>query len=152
LARLQWTPDDILTRALGAGGLAGINAFLNKRTGQLVSFLKNGDMLDWLIIAADLFNLAPDTTGPGKALDAATDAAIFDLFTGLFTSRLSAVIPSGLTALIAQPATPAAATAAGLPVSAATGTSGAGSAGTPTPSPIPAASMSAVGDVATAGY
>lgn len=147
---LRWTPDNILVRAVGAVGLAGIVAFLNNRTSQLTNFLRNGDMLDWLVVLADLFNVAPDGTMAGDALDAATDAAMFDLAHSLFSSRLqfSSIVPSfagpsgGTPVVTATPATPAAAAATGQPSPSAA----------PAGTPVPAASMSAAGDVSTAGY
>jgi hypothetical protein len=145
LAQLRWTPDNILIRALGAVGLAGANTVLNNRVNQVTSFLRNGDMLDWLIVAADLFNVAPDGTQVGDALDAATDAAIYDLSSSLFRNRLLPV-PS-LGSIFGAPAATPAQTPAGA---AATGTPSPSTAAVATP--IPAASMSAAGTVATSGY
>jgi hypothetical protein len=140
---LKWTPDNILVRAGGSVALAGLNTFLNHRTNQVSNFLRNGDMLDWVVILADLMNVAPDGTMPGTALDAATDAALYDLASALFTNRLGSIVPEFGT-LTAVPVTPAGATS--------TGASATAPAAVPSTSPVPAASMSAAGDVATAGY
>jgi hypothetical protein len=151
---IKWTPDKILVRAVGAVGLAGVVSVLNNVTGQVTSALKNGDMFDWLVIAADLFNVAPDGTTVGDALDAATDGAMFDLAHSLFSSRLqlSSINPFGQfvgAPAVGQPVTPAAAAATGQPSP--SSTSPAMSTSAPA-APVPAASMSAAGDVATAGY
>lgn len=149
--RLKWTPDEIVARGLGSVSLAVINSLLNSKTTPIAGFFKNGDLSDWLIIGGDLFNAIPDGTTLGTALDAAADAAIYDLTNNLLTSRLLPLpftggIPllgGGATTLV--PATPAAAAAMGAPSPT--------SAGTPIgPTPIPSASMSAAGDVSVAGY
>jgi len=144
---LQWTVDHILPRAVGATGLAAATSYLNHATNQLTTLLRNGDLLAWLVVLADLFNVAPDGTPAGYALDAAADGAIYALADALFTSRfeLAQILPleaAGVVATAVPSATPAPAP------STATSSTPAGV----TTTPVPAASMSAVGDVATAGY
>lgn len=147
--RIKWTPDNILVRTLGAVSLAGVNAVVNTKVNQVTKFLRNGDMADWIVIGADLANVLPDGTHAGDALDAATDAAIYDLSYSLFKNRL---LPfpdlTSLTSVFgggSAASTPAAAAATGKPSPSSGSTSDVAT-------PIPAASMSAAGTVATSPY
>jgi hypothetical protein len=151
---LKWNPDNILIRSLGAVALAAINAVVNNRVGQVTSFLRNGDMADWLVILGDLVDVLPDGTTLGEALDAATDAAIYDLSHSLFVNRV-VPFPSLATAFTTTAAPAPAPTPAQTPAGAAATGAPSPSATLPAasvPTPIPAASMSAAGTVATAGY
>ena len=145
---MRWNPDGIIPRAGGAVGLAAVYSYLQSRTTPMTTALTNGDLLSWAVVAADLLTVAPDNTTAGRALDAAADAAMFSLANNLFTSRFSfsSINPlAGLGGvLVATPVTPAAAAATGQPSP--------NTQVVPATTPVPAASMSAVGDVALAGY
>ena len=141
---LRWTPDDILVRAVGSVGAAGVGTYLKHATNPLIPALSNDGMWYWLLVFGDLFNVAPDGTEVGDALDAATDYAIGALAAGLFESRMLQT-PFGSFGLggapaPATPATPASATATGAPLP---------SPANPPVATVPAASGSAVFDTAT---
>jgi hypothetical protein len=144
---MHWTPDDILVRAVGAVAVAGLDATADHALGQLVPQFGNADLVDWAVIAADLFDVLHDGTPAGQALNAAADGAMYGLFSRLARARfaLSALNPFD-TAVVGTPVAPAAPTAPTATHAAASATSA------PLTTPIPAASMSAVGDVALAGY
>jgi hypothetical protein len=146
---LRFDADGLFPRALGAVALAGVDSYLNNRTGQLVSLAQTGDLLDWAVVAADLL-MQPAQSTTKAALDAAADAAMYGLASSLFDSRfaLASIIP-GYPASASSPvvtvAPASALSATGQPASSSSQT-------VVQTTPIPAASMSAAGDVAMATY
>lgn len=151
---MHWNPDGILVRAVGAVAVAGLDATADHALGQLVPQFANADLVDWIVLAGDLFDVLPDGTPAGQALNAAADGAIYGLFSRLARARfaLSALNPFE-TPVVGTPVTPAVPSGtAGASATPAPSHAAASAAATPTTTPVPAASMSAVGDVALAGY
>lgn len=101
---------DTAQRAAGAAAVALATDLADLKAPRLLQQVENGQLIEFATLAAKAFNILPDSTWGGQALNGATDASVGFLVRDFSTSRLNPALTAQ--AAIAPALLPAAAPAA----------------------------------------